>query len=74
MPLCMAFPMDGLNEKGHLRHFGRLQLGLFLKGAGLNLQEAIAFWANRFSKTTNAEDFRKKYEYNIKHNYGKLGK
>ena len=37
MPPCMAYLVEGLNDKGHLKHFGRLQLGLFLKGAGLSL-------------------------------------
>lgn len=73
MPACMTYLMSGLNEKHHLKHFGRLQLGLFLKGAGLSLNEALTFWQQKFSKTT-ADDFKKKYDYNIRHNYGRLGK
>ncbi|KAL4479828.1 hypothetical protein ABPG74_020344 [Tetrahymena malaccensis] len=73
MPACMTYLMYGLNQKLHLKHFGRLQLGLFLKGAGLSLNEALTFWQKKFSKTS-ADDFKKKYDYNIRHNYGRLGK
>jgi len=44
MPACMHYLVEGLNKNNHLRHLGRLQLGLFLKGAGLNLHEALVFW------------------------------
>ncbi|EGR32312.1 hypothetical protein IMG5_088440 [Ichthyophthirius multifiliis] len=73
MPPCMTYLIQGLNDNHHLKHFGRLQLGLFLKGAGLSLNEALHFWRQKFSKFTE-DQFKKNYEYNIKHNYGKQGK
>ena len=40
-PLCMKQLYDGLKKDHHLKHFGRLQLGLFLKGTGLSLRDSI---------------------------------
>ena len=53
---------------------GRLQLGLFLKGLGLPLEESLQFWRKMFAEKVTSEKFAKNYEYNIKHSYGKLGK
>ena len=33
-----------LNREHKLKHWGRLQYGLFLKGAGLGVEDAMAFW------------------------------
>jgi len=65
---------DGLKNKHHLRHYARLQLGLFLKGAGLIYEEAMAFWKREFTKSMPVDKFQKQYAYNIQHNYGKQGK
>jgi len=51
-----------------------MQLGLFLKGIGLSLSDALAFWKQAFSRRTPPEKFDKEYAYNIRHNYGKEGK
>jgi DNA primase large subunit len=40
----MKYAYDKLLANSHLKHFGRLQLGLFLKGAGLTLNESMHFW------------------------------
>jgi DNA primase large subunit len=37
-----------LKENHHLKHHGRLQYGLFLKGVGLSLEEAMRFWKTEF--------------------------
>ena len=50
MPLCMRNLAQKLKEVHHLRHAGRIQYGLFLKGIGLGLEEALVYWAGEFSK------------------------
>uniref|UniRef100_A0A804RKG6 DNA primase large subunit n=1 Tax=Zea mays TaxID=4577 RepID=A0A804RKG6_MAIZE len=73
-PLCMRHMLDKLRENHHLKHGGRLQFGLFLKGAGLKLEDALAFWRAEFSQKIGSERFDKEYAYSIRHNYGKEGK
>ncbi|KAL9151777.1 hypothetical protein ABFS82_11G073800 [Erythranthe guttata] len=73
-PLCMRHLFGKLKEDHHLKHGGRMQLGLFLKGVGLNLDDALAFWKAEFSRKVGAERFDKEYAYGIRHNYGKEGK
>ncbi|XP_043704604.1 probable DNA primase large subunit [Telopea speciosissima] len=73
-PLCMRHLFDKLREEHHLKHGGRMQLGLFLKGVGLRVDDALAFWKAEFSQKVGAERFDKEYAYSIRHNYGKEGK
>ncbi|KAI3467733.1 hypothetical protein Pfo_024396 [Paulownia fortunei] len=73
-PLCMRHLFEKLREDHHLKHGGRMQLGLFLKGVGLKLDDALAFWKAEFSRKVGAERFDKEYAYSIRHNYGKEGK
>lgn len=73
-PPCMKILHDKLSENSHLRHFGRLQYGLFIKGIGLSLEESSVFWKKKFSGKVNGEQFDKQYGYNIRHSYGKEGK
>lgn len=44
MPLCMRQLHTALNREHKLKHWGRLQYGLFLKGAGMSADDAMAFW------------------------------
>ena len=73
-PLCMSLMMDSLKKNHHLKHTGRQQLGLFLKGIGLPLEEAMRFWRTEMAATAPGDAFDKQYAYNIRHNYGKEGK
>lgn len=59
-PLCMQAMHGSLKEKHKLKHLGRLQYGLFLKGLGLPMEEALAFWQREFTKGMPADEFLKK--------------
>ncbi|KAF5401256.1 Eukaryotic-type DNA primase large subunit [Paragonimus heterotremus] len=73
-PPCMSQLHEALKAQHHLRHAGRMQYGLFLKGIGLPLEESLKFWRNAFAPKYDSEQFAKSYAYNIRHNYGKEGK
>ncbi|KAK5908362.1 hypothetical protein CgunFtcFv8_016429 [Champsocephalus gunnari] len=74
-PLCMRQIHQSLRENHHLRHGGRMQYGLFLKGIGLSLEQALQFWRSEFIKgKVDADKFDKAYAYSIRHMFGKEGK
>ncbi|KAF8844572.1 DNA primase, large subunit [Paxillus ammoniavirescens] len=72
-PMCMRNLHECLVRDHHLKHFGRLQYGLFLKVLGLSIEEAVIFWRKSFSNLTD-DKFNKEYKYNIRHSYGLEGK
>lgn len=74
-PLCAQHLQQNLKLNSHLKYDGRQQLGLFLKGIGLNVDEALKFWAHEFTKSSvmNLDTFNKEYKYNIRHIYGLEG-
>lgn len=71
-PLCMSHLHGELRKNAHLKHMGRLQYGLFLKGLGLSLEDALIFWRRSFRNMTD-EKFNKEYRYNVRHAYGDVG-
>ncbi|KAL8282597.1 hypothetical protein RB601_008466 [Gaeumannomyces tritici] len=71
-PLCMQHLHRSLRRDAHLKHFGRLQYTLFLKGIGLSLEECLLFWRSSFHKITD-DTFNKEYRYNVRHIYGDVG-
>ncbi|RYG50737.1 hypothetical protein EON66_11545 [archaeon] len=59
-PLCMQSMHNALKETHKLKHLGRLQYGLFLKGVGLSLEDALVFWQTEFTRAMTTEEFLKK--------------
>lgn len=74
MPLCMRQLHNGMKQDHKLKHHGRLQYGLFLKGAGMTMEEQTIYFQREFTKIMTSEKFNKEYTYNIRHMYGKEGK
>lgn len=70
---CMRNLHTHLRQNAHLKHFGRLQYGLFLKAIGLPYEEALNFWRKAFHRMTD-DQFTKGYLYNVRHSYGLEGK
>jgi DNA primase large subunit len=75
-PPCMKRLYTTFRTNHHLKHFGRLQLGLFLKGLGFSIEDAIRFWCEEFCQTMTVDKFIKTYKYSIRYyyrNYHSLG-
>ncbi|CEM08113.1 unnamed protein product [Vitrella brassicaformis CCMP3155] len=70
-PPCMRRLMEGLRSERHLKHWGRLQIWLFLKGAGMSMEEELSYFKQNM--TLKATAFDKEHAYHIKHIYGKVG-
>jgi len=75
-PMCQRSCQDILRETHHLKYKARMQYGLFLKGIGLNLEDAMKFFRSEFTKKgdCDVDKFEKEYSYAIRYNYGKEGK
>jgi len=71
-PMCARQLHTTLRREKKLLHNGRLQYGLFLKGVGLSVDEALIFWRKSFSLIDD-DEFQKKYRYNVRHAYGLEG-
>lgn len=73
-PLCMQTLHKTLRTEGHLKHSARLQYGLFIKGIGMSMDEALVFWRKAFMKMNDDQFQKGGYAYSIRHNYGMEGK
>lgn len=75
-PACMKAMQDVMSTTHHIKYKARLQYGLFLKGIGLTLEDAMKFFRGEFVKRTDVDvdKFEKEYAYGIRYNYGKEGK
>jgi len=74
-PMCMRSMQTALEKTHHLKYKARLQYGLFLKGIGLSMDDAIRFFRGEFTQShIDADKFDKEYTYGIRYNYGKEGK
>ncbi|CAF1108744.1 unnamed protein product [Adineta ricciae] len=75
-PLCMRYLHDQMIQQHHLKHLGRLQYRLFLKGIGLSLDECMKFFRHEFvtNGQMNPAQFEREHVYNIRHAYGQEGK
>lgn len=51
-PPCMMNMFQSLKTDRHLKHEGRRQFGLFLKGVGLSMEESLKFWRESFAGKT----------------------
>eukprot|EP01134_Creolimax_fragrantissima_P001136 CFRG1136T1 len=74
MPLCMKNLHDNFRQDHHLKHWGRLQYGLFLKGIGITLEDAVNYWRSEFTQKMSVEKFDREHVYTLRHMYGKEGK
>jgi DNA primase large subunit len=74
-PECMNQLISILNEKGHLGHGERLQLGLFLKKLGMSMEDQKHFWYQQAVDNIGLtfEEFDSKVGYTIDHLYGQAG-
>lgn len=54
-PPCMQNLHQAMKRDHHLKHGGRMQYGLFLKGIGLSLEEALRFWRIEFTKAMDGD-------------------
>eukprot|EP01068_Selenidium_serpulae_P009870 Selendium_serpulae@DN5339_c0_g1_i4.p1 len=69
-PPCMRHLMTNLKKNGHLTHWGRLQIWLFLKGCGMTMDEQISYFGSIWHDPSKFKEHR----YNIRHVYGQEGK
>ena len=72
-PPCMLNLHNHITKDKHLKHGGRLQLLLFLKGCGLTMEDNGKFWRAHYKKGVQESD-EKQLQYTVKHSYGAEGK
>jgi len=76
-PPCMFRMVQHLDTTHHLKYDARVQLMVFLRSIGLPLRDALTFLRTEFARDdtmTQARYSRKRYEYCVRHIYGKEGR
>ena len=71
-PLCARRILKQLRQTHHAKFQARFQLTLFLKGAGLPVESAIAFWKEEINQG-EMKEFKKEFLYSVRHSYGLEG-
>lgn len=81
-PPCMAHLYKVLQSRHRLNHEARRQFTLFLKDAGMPVEEALNFWSTEYSQpssecgsgcTHSWQKDARRYRYSIRHMYGLEG-
>ncbi|XP_022914251.2 DNA primase large subunit [Onthophagus taurus] len=72
-PLCMNHIYKILKQEHGLKYTCRLHFGLFIKGIGINFEDAMTFFHDEFTKRIDSGTFEKQYSYWVKYMYGKVG-
>ncbi|XP_017890625.1 probable DNA primase large subunit [Ceratina calcarata] len=80
-PLCMQHLHMKLRSSHRLSHYARFYYSLFLKEGGMQLEDAINYWKEEYSKphscsstcSHNWQSSEKKFIYSIRHLYGLEG-
>jgi DNA primase large subunit len=81
-PPCMGHLYNVLQSRHRLTHEARRQFTLFLKDAGMPIEEALNFWSTEYSKPSSecgsgcTHSWQKdahRYRYSIRHMYGLEG-
>ncbi len=89
-PMCMRNLHENLKRNHHLKHFGRLQYGLFLKVGSMCHRKKASYnfctqvlglsveealtFWRRSFSGFTDDQFNKHYKYNIRHSYGLEGR
>ncbi|XP_074600265.1 uncharacterized protein LOC141854473 [Brevipalpus obovatus] len=73
-PLCMYNLYQSMSRDHHLRHFGRIQYGLFLKSIGMRMVDLIDYFRHEFRQRVPEEKFDARYGYFFKYIYGQVGR
>lgn len=75
LPPCIEDLLISVQEVGYIGHWERLQLGIFLKKTGMNVDDQLSFWYSKAVDNVNMtfDDFLRKAGYVIRHIYGLEG-
>lgn len=74
-PPCIQDLITTINQVGYIAHWERLQLGLFLKHTGMNIDDQMHYWYEKAVDNVGLsyKEFSKKAGYMIRHIYGLEG-